>query len=58
MAYDAGEWGLGLMANSLAHGRDCLGEISYLDAVMHDSHGEPRVIENAICCPPTFRVRT
>jgi primary-amine oxidase len=49
MAYDAGEWGLGLMANSLALGCDCLGQIAYLDAVMHDSHGEPRVIENAIC---------
>lgn len=49
MAYDAGEWGLGLMANSLALGCDCLGEITYLDAVMHDSRGEPRVIKNAIC---------
>jgi primary-amine oxidase len=49
MAYDAGEWGLGLMANSLALGCDCLGEITYLDAVMHDSLGEPRLIENAIC---------
>ena len=49
MAYDAGEWGLGLMANSLALGCDCLGEIAYVDAVVHDSRGEPRVIENAIC---------
>jgi primary-amine oxidase len=49
MAYDAGEWGLGLMANSLTLGCDCLGEITYLDAAVHDSHGEPRVIQNAIC---------
>jgi primary-amine oxidase len=49
MAYDAGEWGLGLMANSLALGCDCLGEITYLDAVLHDSHGRPRVTKNAIC---------
>ena len=33
-AFDAGEWGLGRMANSLALGCDCLGEIHYLDAVV------------------------
>ena len=32
-AFDAGEWGLGRMANSLDLGCDCLGEIHYLDAV-------------------------
>jgi primary-amine oxidase len=49
MAYDAGEWGLGLMANSLERGCECLGEIAYLDAVVHDSRGEPLTIKNAIC---------
>lgn len=49
MLYDAGEYGLGLYANSLALGCDCLGEITYLDAVVHDSRGEPRSIQNAIC---------
>ena len=37
------------MTNSLELGCDCLGEIRYLDAVVHDSHGEPITIGNAIC---------
>ena len=48
-AFDIGEWGLGFMTTSLELGCDCLGEIAYLDAVVHDSHGEPRTIPNAIC---------
>jgi primary-amine oxidase len=48
-AFDIGEWGLGFMTTSLSLGCDCLGVISYLDAVVHDSHGEPRTIGNAIC---------
>ena len=48
-AFDIGEWGLGFMTTSLALGCDCLGEITYLDAVVHDSRGEPRTIPNAIC---------
>ena len=48
-AFDIGEWGLGFMTTSLELGCDCLGEISYLDAVVHDSFGEPRTIRNAIC---------
>ncbi|MGA9858836.1 MAG: primary-amine oxidase [Solirubrobacteraceae bacterium] len=48
-AFDVGEWGLGFMTTSLELGCDCLGEITYLDAVMHDSAGEPYVIRNAIC---------
>jgi primary-amine oxidase len=48
-AFDIGEWGLGFMTTSLELGCDCLGEISYLDAVVHDSRGEPRVIRNAMC---------
>ncbi len=48
-AFDIGEWGLGFMTTSLALGCDCLGEIRYLDAVLHDSHGTPYPIENAIC---------
>ena len=48
-AFDIGEWGLGFMTTSLALGCDCLGEITYLDAVVHDSHGEPQTIANAIC---------
>jgi primary-amine oxidase len=48
-AFDIGEWGLGFMTTSLSLGCDCLGEIDYLDAVVHDSRGEPRTIPNAIC---------
>jgi len=48
-AFDIGEWGLGFMTTSLELGCDCLGEIAYLDAVVHDSHGEPATIRNAIC---------
>ena len=48
-AFDIGEWGLGFMTTSLERGCDCLGEITYLDAVVHDSAGEPHVIPRAIC---------
>ena len=37
------------MTTSLELGCDCLGEIAYLDAAMHDTAGEPYVIRNAIC---------
>jgi primary-amine oxidase len=48
-AFDIGEWGLGFMTTSLDRGCDCLGEIIYLDAVRHDSRGEPVTVPNAIC---------
>jgi primary-amine oxidase len=48
-AYDIGEWGLGFMTTSLELGCDCLGEITYLDAVVHDTAGEPQTIRNAVC---------
>jgi primary-amine oxidase len=48
-AFDIGEWGLGFMTTSLELGCDCLGEIRYLDAVLHDSSGEPYTIGNAVC---------
>ena len=48
-AFDIGEWGLGFMTTSLELGCDCLGEIAYRDAVMHDTRGEPYTIRNAIC---------
>ena len=37
------------MANSLTLGCDCLGEITYLDAVFCSEHGTPYVVENAVC---------
>ena len=48
-AFDAGDWGLGRMANSLTLGCDCLGEIHYFDAVSANEHGEPSTVANAIC---------
>ncbi|HEY2641516.1 MAG TPA: primary-amine oxidase [Streptosporangiaceae bacterium] len=48
-AFDIGEWGLGFMTTSLELGCDCLGETRYLDAVVHDSRGQPRTIRDAIC---------
>ena len=48
-AFDAGEWGLGRMANSLAQGCDCLGVIHYFDAVLANEQGLPYTVEHAIC---------
>ncbi len=48
-AFDVGEWGLGRMANSLTLGCDCLGSITYLDAILCSEHGHPYVVANAIC---------
>jgi primary-amine oxidase len=48
-AFDAGEWGLGRMANSLTLGCDCLGEIVYLDNVFADERGKPHTRKNALC---------
>jgi primary-amine oxidase len=48
-AFDAGEWGLGRMANSLKLGCDCLGEIFYFDAGLATEQGDPYTIERAVC---------
>ncbi|HMJ74642.1 MAG TPA: primary-amine oxidase, partial [Iamia sp.] len=48
-AFDVGEWGLGRLANSLALGCDCLGEIRYLDTVFADEQGVPQTLAHAIC---------
>ncbi len=48
-AFDAGEWGLGRMANSLTLGCDCLGEIHYFDDVWADERGRAHTRKNAIC---------
>ncbi|GJQ08219.1 hypothetical protein GpartN1_g10.t1 [Galdieria partita] len=49
VAFDVGEYGLGFCCNSLKLGCDCLGEITYFDAVVHDTLGNPVTIKNAIC---------
>ncbi len=48
-AFDAGDVGLGITANSLELGCDCLGEIVYLDAVRVDGDGAASALRNAIC---------
>lgn len=48
-AFDVGEYGMGMCANSLQLGCDCLGLIRYFDAHLCTSRGEPLTIKNAIC---------
>jgi primary-amine oxidase len=48
-AFDVGEYGMGMCANSLKLGCDCLGHIQYFDAHMCDSRGKPLTVPNAIC---------
>jgi primary-amine oxidase len=48
-AFDAGEWGLGRMANSLKLGCDCLGVIHYFDVAMATEQGDAYTVEQAIC---------
>lgn len=48
-AFDCGEYGIGMLTNSLSLGCDCLGTIHYFDAVFNSVDGSPRVIPNAIC---------
>jgi primary-amine oxidase len=48
-AFDVGEYGMGMCANSLELGCDCLGLIRYFDAQLCNSRGEPLTIKNAIC---------
>lgn len=47
--FDSGEAGIGRFANSLELGCDCLGSITYLDAVWTNDQGEPVTVSNAIC---------
>jgi primary-amine oxidase len=47
--FDCGEYLLGGYANSLELGCDCLGEITYLDAVVAGNDGHARTIPQAIC---------
>ena len=49
LVLDEGEYGIGMLTNSLELGCDCLGEIRYLDGVVNDNDGKAMVIPNAIC---------
>ena len=48
-AFDVGEYGIGVLANSLELGCDCLGEIQYFDAQLTDSRGQVVLLKNAVC---------
>jgi primary-amine oxidase len=48
-AFDAGEYNIGGLANSLRLGCDCLGDIAYFDAHLTDSRGNVATIPQAIC---------
>jgi len=48
-AFDIGEYGLGMLANSLALGCDCLGVIHYFDFPLVDGHGNVTPLKNAVC---------
>ncbi len=48
-AFDAGEYGLGKLANALELGCDCLGHIHYFDVAVADDYGKPALMKNAIC---------
>src|SRR6516225_4680192 len=48
-AFDIGEYGIGILTNSLERGCDCLGQIQYFDVQLADDRGEPYTINNAIC---------
>ncbi|MGO4385108.1 primary-amine oxidase [Specibacter sp. RAF43] len=47
--FDTGEYLFGRSVNSLELGCDCVGEITYFDAVLSDELGVPKVIKNAVC---------
>ncbi|MFI5585960.1 primary-amine oxidase [Amycolatopsis sp. NPDC051758] len=47
--FDTGEYLVGRYANALELGCDCVGDITYLDAVIAGESGHPRTLPNAIC---------
>ena len=48
-AFDCGEYGIGMLANALELGCDCLGEIRYFDAYMAGSRGDVIKMPNVVC---------
>jgi primary-amine oxidase len=48
-AFDCGEYGIGVLANSLVLGCDCLGAVHYFHGVANRIDGSAQVIANAIC---------
>ncbi|MEJ0093242.1 MAG: primary-amine oxidase [Methylocella sp.] len=48
-AFDCGDYGIGVVANSLELGCDCLGVIRYFDVAFNRTDGSAQMIRNAIC---------
>ena len=48
-AFDIGEYGIGMLANSLLLGCDCLGVIHYFDFPLTDSQGKATMLKHAVC---------
>jgi primary-amine oxidase len=48
-AFDMGEYGLGMLTNTLELGCDCLGTIHYFDGLVTDSRGNVVQLKNAVC---------
>ncbi|KAJ7104589.1 copper amine oxidase [Mycena crocata] len=48
-AFDSGEYGMGVMANELTLGCDCVGQIHYLPGAFVKHDGTPHVLQNCIC---------
>lgn len=48
-AFDCGEYGIGMLANALELGCDCLGEIRYFDAALTNSRGDVVTMPNVVC---------
>ena len=48
-AFDLGDAGVGVMANNLKLGCDCLGSIHYLSATLADDKGDPLEMPNVVC---------
>ncbi|KAK2464894.1 hypothetical protein APHAL10511_002970 [Amanita phalloides] len=48
-AFDSGEYGIGMMANELSLGCDCVGHIQYLPGAFIGNSGNPIVVKNVIC---------
>lgn len=47
--FDTGEYLVGRYANALELGCDCVGDITYFDAVVADELGAPHTLRNAVC---------
>lgn len=48
-AFDVGEYGLGMLSNSLSLGCDCQGAIEYMDGHLVQHDGTVRTVKNAVC---------